>query len=107
MQMRVSNNLVDRVRTGQRSGAFLRFELVAVGGGRGPRELVGRLTFDKIGGNPICGRARWDRCLVRIRRRCHLGATFRPPKTVETNEVAVDGKVSNVADAGCMSHAEK
>ena len=29
---------------------------------------------------------------------------FKPPKTGATNAVAVDDKVSTVADAGCMLH---
>jgi hypothetical protein len=32
---------------------------------------------------------------------------IRPPKTGETNEVAVDAKVSTVADAGCMFHVHE
>jgi len=44
---------------------------------------------------------------VAIRRSCHLGAVTRPPKAGETNEVAPDGKVFTVADAGCMFHVHE
>jgi hypothetical protein len=105
--MCVSNNSAGRVRAVLDLGVFVRLEPVAVGGSRGTRELFGRFTFDKIGGDPICGRARWDRCVVAIRRSSHLGAVIRPPETGETNEAAVDGKVSAVADAGCILHVDE
>jgi hypothetical protein len=101
--MRVSNNLMDRVRTGQRSDAFLRFELVAVGGGRCTRELFGRLTFEELRFDPTKELGS-DGCVVAIRRSHRLGAAFRPPETGETNAVAPNGNVSTVADAGCMFH---
>jgi hypothetical protein len=100
LQMRVSNNSVDRVREGQRLAAFLRFELVAVGGGRGTRELLCRFTFEDIRCDPT-QEIGWDRYVVAIRRSSHLGAVTRPP---ETNAVVSDVEVSTVADAGCMFH---
>jgi hypothetical protein len=42
-----------------------------------------------------------------MRRSCRPDAVTRPPKTGETNEVAVDGKVSDVAGVGCIFHAAK
>jgi hypothetical protein len=36
-----------------------------------------------------------------------MGAAFRPPRAGETNETAPDGKVSTVADAGCMLHVHE
>ena len=37
----------------------------------------------------------------------HLDAAFRPPKTGETNAVALDDKVSTVVDAGYMFHVHE
>jgi hypothetical protein len=36
-----------------------------------------------------------------------LDAAFRPPKTGETNALALDDKVFTVADAGCMFHVHE
>ncbi len=104
--MRVSNNSAGRGGAGLDPGVFVRFELVGVGGGRGTRELTYRFTFDEIRRDPT-HELGWDRCVVATRRSCHLGAVTRPPEIAETSEVAVDGKVSTVVDAGCMFHAAK
>jgi hypothetical protein len=46
--MRVSNNSAGHEWADLEPGAFVRSELVAVGGGRGTQGLFGRFTFDKI-----------------------------------------------------------
>ena len=106
MQMRVSNNLVDRVRAGQRLGAVLRFELVVVSGGRCAPYRFCRFTFAELRCDPT-QEIGWDRYVVAIRRSWHLGAAFKPPKTGETNEVAPNGNVSAVADAGYILHVHE
>jgi hypothetical protein len=104
--MRVSNNLMDRVRTGQRSGAFLRFDLVVVSGGRRAPYRFCRFTFEELRCDPTQELGS-DGCVVAIRRSRRLGAAFRPPETGETNAVARNGNVSTVADAGCMFHVHE
>jgi hypothetical protein len=97
---------VGRLMAGLHLGAFVRFVLVAAGGGRCIPELICRLTFAEIRCDPT-HELDWDRCVAAIRRSCHPGAATRPPETGETNKVARDDKVSTVADAGCMFHVHE
>ena len=106
MQMRVSNNSAGHVRAGLGLDAFVRLEPVAVRGGRRRRELVGRFTFAEIRCDPTQELGS-DRYVVTIRRSSHPCAVTKPPETGETNEVVSDDKVSDVADAGCMSHVHE
>jgi hypothetical protein len=104
--MRGANNEVGRERAGLGLDAFVRCVLVVVGGRRCAPYRFCRFTFAEIRCDPTHDLG-WERFVVAVRRLCHLGAVTRPPEIGETNEVAVDDKVSTVADAGCMFHATK
>ena len=103
---RGSNNAVSRERAGLGLDAFIRFVPVAVGGGRCTPVLACRFSFEEIRCDPT-DELGWERCVVASRRWFHLGAGTMPPEVGEANAVAVDNKVSTVADAGCMFHVHE
>jgi hypothetical protein len=104
--MRGANNDVGRERAGLCLDAFVGLVLVAVGAGRCAPYRFCRFAFAEIRCDSTRELGR-SRCVVAIRRSCHLGAAFRPLEIGETNEVAPDAKVSTVADAGCMFHVHE
>jgi hypothetical protein len=106
MQIRRSSNEVGRVRAGLGLDAFVGLMLVVAGGRRRAPYRYCRFTFQEIRCDPT-HELGWEPCVLAIRRSCHPGAATRPPATGETNEVAVDGKVSTVAVAGCMFHVHE